>query len=183
MKIVDFNEIKDNECFWLYFFSTAFPLALDADEDISLSEFIYENYDCISEASEWVDSFVQYTDGIMEENGGYAENPTSVVLKAENDEFVIQYHPGDTLYFQNGDAIGSTGPHYDIHKLDFQMFQSVTEKTDDFQKAILILPIVSVRKSEARAAKELISELIMKLPVRPEHRTKIIGMILEGITV
>lgn len=183
MKIVSFDEIKGNEYFWLYFLSTAFPLAIDTEEDIGLSDFIYENYDCVSSASDWVDSFVQYTDGIMEENDGYADDPTSVVISAGNEEYIIQYHPGDTLYLYNGKVIASTGPHYDINKLDFQLFRSITEKIDDFQKAILLLPIVSVKESEEKSAKELINKFILKLPINPEHHDKIIDMIIEGIKI
>lgn len=183
MRFVEFDEIKSNEFFWLYFFSTAFPLAIDTKEDVCLSDFIYENYDCVSAASEWVDSFVQYTDGVMEENDGYTDNPTSVVLSVENEEYIVQYHPGDTLYLQNGRTIASTGPHYDIHKLDFQLFQSITEKIDDFQKTLLILPIVSIKKSEEKVAKELIYKLILKLPVKSDHHNKIVDMIIEGLKV
>lgn len=181
MKVVEFNDIKNNEFFWLYFLSTSFPLAIDIKEDIDLSDFIYENYDCVSATSEWIDSFVQYTDGIMEENDGYADNPTSIVLSVENEEYIVQYHPGDTLYLQNGRTIASTGPHYDIHKLDYQLFQSITERIDDFQKAILILPIVSIKSSEEKVAKELISQLIQKLPVKSTHHNKIVEMIIEGL--
>lgn len=183
MKMIEFDEIKSNEFFWLYFLSTAFPLAINTKEDIDLSDFIYENYGCNPSASEWIDSFVQYTDGIMEENDGYVDNPTSVVLWIENQEYIVQYHPGDTLYLQNGRIIASTGSHYDIHKFDFQLFQSITERIDDFQKAILILPIISVKKSEEKVAKELIYKLILKLPIKSEHRNKIVDMIIEGVKV
>ncbi len=183
MKVVEFDEIKNNEFFWLYFLSTAFPLAIDIKEDITLSNFIYENYDCVSTASDWVDSFVQYTDSIMKENDGYVDNPTSIVLSVENEEYIVQYHPGDTLYLHNGKTIASTGPHYDIHKLDFQLFQSITDKIDDSQKTILILPIVSINESEEKEAKELIYKLILKLPVKSNHCDKIVNMIIEGLKV
>lgn len=183
MKIIEFDEIKNNKYFWLYFLSTAFPLAIDTKEDIGLSDFIYENYDCVSEASDWVDTFVQYNDSIMEENDGYADNPTSIVISLDDEEYIIQYHPGDTLYLQNGSIIASTGPHFDIHKIGFQLFQSITEKIYDLQKAILILPIVYVKKSEEKSAKELIHKMIQNLPVNHEHQNKIIDMIIEGIEV
>lgn len=183
MKIVEFDEIRSNAYFWLYFLATAFPLAMDTEEDTDLSDFIYEYYEQTSDASEWIDAFVQYTDGIMEENDGYADDPTSVVLAVENEEYIIQYHPGDTVYLRNRETFASTGPHYDIHKLDFQQFQAITKTIDDFQKAVLLLPVVYIKESEVQEAEALICQLLLKMPVRPEHRSRITDMIIEGIKI
>ena len=183
MKIIKFEDIKDNNYFWLYYLSTSFPLAIDAKEDVSLSEYIYENYDCVTSASEWVNSFVQYTDNIIEENDGYVENPTSIIFSVDNEEYTIQYHPGDTLYLYNGSLIASTGPHYDIHKISFQLLQSITNKIDDVQKALLILPIVYINQFEEEKSKNLIHKLIVELPINSEHYDKITDMIVEGLKV
>ena len=178
MKIIAFEEIKNNPFFWLYFLSTGFPLAVDAEEDIDLSDFMMENYACDTAESEWLHSFLQCTDNILNENDGYIDNPTSMII----DEYTIQYHPGDTLYLHKGKIIASTGAHYDIHQLDFPHFQAITEKLDDFQKALLLLPIVFIKPSEQNSAEELIRKLLLNLPVKPEHHHKITDMILEGIS-
>jgi len=183
IKMVAFDEIRDNEYFWLYFLSTAFPLAMDVAEDINLNEFIDNNYDCETDASEWVDSFVQYTEEVMDDGDGYVDEPNAISVSVENEEYIIEYHPGDTLYFQNGKLIASTGPEYEVHVITFEHFRHLTEKIDDFFKAILILPLVYVEQSEEAAAKELVNKLIEELPIYSWHRSLIADMIIEGLKV
>ncbi|MBR1555625.1 MAG: immunity protein 19, partial [Oscillospiraceae bacterium] len=172
-------EIENNPDFWLYFLSVSFPLAYDETEDIALADFIYENYVCESDASEWVSEFVQYSENIMQTNDGYAENPTSVRITANQDEYIIQYHAGDTLYFKNQKEIASTGAHYDIHKIAFEDFIKINRECGLI--SALLLPIVWLDESEINDADALIQIFLDKIPVKEEHRSQITDMIIEGL--
>ena len=179
VKFINFKEIENNPDFWLYFLSVSFPLAYDETEDIALADFIYENYICGSDASEWVSEFVQYSEHIMQMNDGYAENPTSVMITANQEEYIIQYHPGDTLYFKNQKEIASTGAHYDIHKIAFEDFIKINQECGFI--SILLLPIVRLDESEIPDADALIQAFLAKMPVREEHRIQLSDMIIEGL--
>lgn len=44
---------------------------------------------------------------------GFVNAPKAVVIKLANGyEFCIEFHPGDTIYYINGNQIGCTGPSY-----------------------------------------------------------------------
>lgn len=178
MKIVEFKEIESSSYFWLYFLSTAFPLAYDETEDINLAEFICENYD-LDAAGKWVNKFVQYNESIMQYNDGYAENPTAVVIAQNKDIYTIQYHPGDTLYFKGIDEIASTGANYDIHKITFEDFVNINKSCGFI--SVLLLPIVFINESEINDAYSLIQAFLEKMPVKKKHRSKITNMIIEGL--
>lgn len=178
MKIVEFKEIESSSYFWLYFLSTAFPLAYDETKDIGLTEFIYENYD-LDAAGAWIDEFVQYHESIMQDNDGYTENPTAIVIAKDRDTYTVQYHPGDTLYFKGDDVIASTGAHYDIHKITFKDFVTINKSCGFI--SVLLLPIVCINETEINDAYFLIQTFLEKLPVKKKHRRQIINMIIEGL--
>lgn len=178
MKVIDFKEIENCSYFWLYFLSTAFPLAYDEKEDINLAEFIYENYD-LEIANEWIDEFVQYNEDIMQENDGYSENPTAIVIETNGDKYTVQYHPGDTLYFKEDEEISSTGAHYDIHKITFSNFATIKQNCGFI--SVLLLPIVYINETEVDEAFSMIQTFLEKMPVNEEHRNQITNMIIEGI--
>lgn len=178
MKIVDFKEIKSCSYFWLYFLSTAFPLAYDDEGDIDLAEFIYENYD-LEIANEWIDEFVQYRENIMQESDGYSEEPTAIVIDTNGDKYTVQYHPGDTLYFKGDKKIASTGAHYDIHTITYGDFVAINQKCGFI--SVLLLPIVYINEAEENDAFSMIKTFLQKLPVNVEHRSQITNMIIEGI--
>ena len=180
MKIIEFDEIQNNIHFWLYFLSVTFPLAVNPQNDTDLSDFISENYDCNS-ASEWVNSFLFPDENPYDDNDGYSDNPVTVAVKADNQEYTVQFHQGDTLFLLNEKLIASTGSHYDIHKISFQNFIHLTEKIQNPKKSLLILPIAYINECDVKSAEKFVSGLISELNINLPHINIISEMIIEGL--
>ena len=181
MKIVPFDEIRHNRYFWLYFLSVCFPLAMDEEENIALADYIYENYDCTHEAAEWTDKFVLFSEEIMQERGGYAENPTAVQFRIDSEVFTVQFHPGNTVFFRGTKMVGSTGGNYQVHKLIFEGFRFYAAQLADPGIAVLLLPLVAVSEEQTDAARELIGRLLADAPFPQEERDVFAEMILTGL--
>ena len=182
MKIVSFDELRHNRYFWLYFLSVCFPLAMDEEENMPLSDYICEQYDCTGEAAVWVDRFVQFSEEIMQKNGGYADNPTAVQFPLGNDIFTVQFHPGDTVFFMNNNQVCSTGGDYQVHRLNFAGLNYYAALPEVSGKAVLLLPMVYVTEEEKPAALVLIRRLLADAPFSPAERETIADMILTGLT-
>lgn len=179
MKLVEFEQVAGNPYFWLYYLSVCFPLAFDEEEEMTLADFIYENYDCDGEAAAWVDAFVQFSEEIMQAHDGHAEDPTTVVVKAAAEEYAVQFHPGDTIFFRNGQEIGSTGPNYDVQKLSFSAFVRLYQAIG-FASA-LVLPMVCVKEAESEQAAVLIRSLLSRMQLEEEHLDLVTDMIVAGL--
>lgn len=181
MKIFDIKHIINNRRFWVYFLSVAFPLAFD-EEDDHLQELICERYDVAedSENMKWYRNFVQYYDNVFDENDGYIDDPTSVVITAEKDRYIIQFHPGDILYFLNGKQIGCTGPHYKVHQISLPALTKAFEAADEPASTALLLPMLFIRDSEISAAKELLGKMLKAVPLERELLDTAISLIING---
>lgn len=110
------DEIINNKSFWSYFLSVNFPNAYDETTDTDISELLDE-YD-----NKWIHEFTQYSEEIFDENDGYVDNPNTIELNLNGHDFMIEFHPGDTVYFIDGQQTGCTGAHFIIKKIDFQLF-------------------------------------------------------------
>lgn len=175
---VDFDDIRDEEAFWLYFLAVSFPLAFDEGDEMTLGEFIEENCEC---DSEWVDEFVGFDEETFDEEDGHSDDPASVAVQTSGGEYVIQYHPGDVVYLKDGKQIASTGAHYDLHKLSFAKFVQYAEELGDPEKALLLLPIVFIGEDDADKAAEYIGGLMEELPLEEEDCELITPMIVQGL--
>ena len=83
------------------------------EKDVSVSDFMKEI--CTEESRRWWDAFTGYYDGILEESDGYLDEPTTLETSLSQERMLkIQFHPGNTLYYINGEKIGSTGPHWEL---------------------------------------------------------------------
>ena len=71
-----------------------------------MTELIQEK--CILD-KDWIDNLTSYYDGVFDENDGYVDTPKAVAIKLSNgDEFCVEFHPGDTIYYINDVQIGCT---------------------------------------------------------------------------
>ncbi|MDE7294818.1 MAG: immunity protein 19, partial [Oscillospiraceae bacterium] len=178
----DIEAIIGNNSFWLYFISTSFPNALDEEEDISLSDFIYENYD-FSSAEEWVDDFVQFSEDVLDENGGYVDDPNSIELSnlKNNYNFRIEFHPYSTLFIFNDKEIGAIEGHYKIRTLSWEDFNSFINGCPDPRIPLLMLPVLALEEAMIPKAKEIITAGLNLLEFKKEHINKIADMIANGL--
>lgn len=175
---MDLNAVIENFHFWLYFLSTSFPESLDSETDETLAEFLAAHYDCEA-AQEWADDFVQCAAGTVNDDG-YAENPTMIEVPLQGVTLAIAFHPGDTIFYLDGQEIGCTGPHYQIRCISASEFLSLIDGIE-CRKAALLLPLVSVHDNEREQVCGVIQMLLEILRFHPYHHQKIAKLILFGI--
>ena len=164
-KLISYDKIKSEKDFWLMFLMGNFPESLDNETDETLSEIISGLYDC---NIQWMDDFTGYYDGIFDESDGCVDEPTTLELElSTNEKLYIEFHPGDTIYFINDDEIGSTGPEYFIHKLDWQQFVSYTHDLSS-DKKLLLLPMLAINDEDKDGIKQIIVDGLMMIEVVKE---------------
>lgn len=89
-----------------------------------MTELIQEK--CILD-KDWIDNLTSYYDGVFDENDGYVDTPKAVAIKLSNgDEFCVEFHPGDTIYYINDIQIGCTGSSYMIRNISLAQFYEYT---------------------------------------------------------
>ena len=92
-----------------------------------------------------VHDFTGFYEGVFDINDGYIDVPKTVKIFLDNDnEFYVEFHPGDTLFFLNNEIIGSTGPHYQIRKIPFLSFLNYSKRLSNVEK-LLLLPMADIR--------------------------------------
>ena len=109
----------------MWFIMNCFPKGLDEENDMSIYDVIEENYsfdmDCFNK-------FTNYYDGVFEENDGYVDNPNSIIVQLNNhNELIIEFHPGDVIFFMNNIKIGCTGPDYSIGVIPIDEYIELTK--------------------------------------------------------
>ncbi len=175
-----FDEVADNNSFWLYFISTQFSHAFDEESDTCLCEFMDEEYN-LDECDEWINEFTQYYDGVIDENDGYVDNPNSVNLVLNNHRFRIEFHPGDTLYFLNGNEIGCTGSHFILKTLSFQHFTELIKNVEDVRIYLLVLPMLALEEPNISYIRQIIKSGLVSLSFQNELTDIITEMIISGL--
>lgn len=143
--IIDFENIKDNSNFWLLFFACNYPESFDEELEETLSEFLSEKFEF---PDEFVNSFTGYYDGVLDDSDGYVDEPNTIQLSLDTGkELYIEFHPGDTIFFIDDEAIGCTGPHQEIHAISWKEFKKNTVQKDVIEK-LLLLPMVYVNSDD-----------------------------------
>lgn len=154
--LVELKDIK-NKVFWINFFGIHYPNGYDEKTDISVSDIL--NDLCSDDILKWWDEFTGYYDGILNESDGYSENPTTLKIKLYSEEnLIIEFHPGETLYFINHAQIGSIGPHYKLQVLPYKKIKELSAGKQEL--FTLLLPLALVKKEEASFAKEEIRAIL-----------------------
>lgn len=155
-QIIEYIELLSNSNFIPWFLMTNFPEGMNNSKECSLMELIQE--ECILD-KEWIDKLTGYYDDVFDENDGYIDTPKAVVIKLANgEEFCVEFHPGDTIYYINDHQIGCTGPSYIIRNISLAQFFEYTSNLNDSEK-ILLLPMVKIdfeEKDEFASAINLI---------------------------
>ncbi|MDE5557004.1 MAG: immunity protein 19 [Ruminococcus sp.] len=171
------DEIINNNSFWIYFLSVNFPNAYDEITDTDISELLDEyNYD-----NKWIDEFIQYSEEIFGENDGYVDNPNTIDLNLNGHDFRIEFHPGDTVYFFDGQEIGCTGGHFILKKIDFQLFSELTYGIEDIRMFLLVMPMVSLNNADIPRARHIVKSALETLDLHKEHIIKITDMIIKSL--
>lgn len=162
-KFVDFDAVKKQRQFWLYFLGTNFPNGYVEETDESLSEFIDYRYDI---DMGWLNEFTGYYEGVLDSSDGYVENPTTlkIGLSTKNNLF-IEFHPGDTVYFIDDDEIGCTGPEYFIHKINWEDFCAYTKELGSKEK-LLLIPMLGIEKGVQEQLKKTVCNGLELLPIK-----------------
>lgn len=176
-KILDINEMMENKNFWLYFFISNFPESLDEDSDSTLTEIIGENY-VISK--DWVDKLTQNYDGVFDESDGYVAEPNTLeIVVCDNNKILIEYHPGDIIYYINDIKIGCTGPHYIIRKISWKDYSNYFRDLDNDIK-LLFLPMVYITVENINELCSLVEIGLQKAEVSTKHYELICNCIIEN---
>ena len=171
------DDIINNNSFWIYFLSVNFPYAYDEITDTDISGLLDEyDYD-----SKWIDGLTQYSEEIFDENDGYVDNPNTIDLNLNGYDFMIEFHPGDTVYFLDGQEIGSTGGHFILKKIDFQFFSELIRESEDSRIFLLVMPMVSLKNTDIPLARHIIKSALETLDIHEEHVTKITDMITDSL--
>lgn len=125
MKKVSMKDM-DTPYFWVNYFGCSYPNAYDEEEDVSVSDLMQEIL--TEESGRWWEQFTGYYDGSLEENDGYLDEPASLEVMLTRDKCMkIEFHPGDTLYYINGEKIGSTGPHWEVQTIPYEEVRQLLE--------------------------------------------------------
>lgn len=163
----DLSEISfENKDFWCFFYSVAFHDAYTED-DVPMSELIENEY---TFSDVWVKQFVQYSKEAIEHHDGLLEKPTLRMLRLGNRGrgglIIVQFHPGDILYYSNGNKMASLGPHFYTHYLTLDELLEIAQNSKYGDVLfMLLLPIASVCQGEETLAKTEILERVRQIPV------------------
>lgn len=176
----------DNKYFWLYFLATSFPNGYNEEIDMSAGE-IFEvifNLDN-DETSKWVDNFTGYYEGVIEENDGYIDNPSTVILKLNKDaNLKIEFHPGDTIYYINENIIGCTGPHWELYAIKWNEIVKFSEGSLYPDYAFwLLLPMAAVTSENniEEVKRVIIERLKIFKYISHERDCDLVNAIISGI--
>lgn len=160
--IISVEKIMCDKNFIMWFLMNNFPEGIDEENDLSMNEIIS---DSCSLDRKWVDEFTNYYNGVFEENDGYVDTPNAIKIQlTNNNELIIEFHPGDTIYLLNNLEIASTGPNYRIRVINFSKFIELT-KNLDIKSKMFLLPITSVGKKEKNEFGENVRKIIEELDI------------------
>ncbi|MDE5792773.1 MAG: immunity protein 19 [Oscillospiraceae bacterium] len=180
MKKVMINSVSDNKFFWLYFLSSSFPNALSESDESTLSEFMFAHYD-YDKIKKWVDDFVQYTENIIDDCDGYVDEPTTLCIVLNENNYQIAFHPGDTIYYLNGGKIGCTGPSYEIQSITWNVYCDLIDGVKDTRIALLLLPVLNLDDTHVKEVKNTIFCALRTIDLNPNDFEQIASMIINGI--
>ncbi len=176
-QIIEYIELLSNSSFIPWFLMNNFPEGIDDFNECSLMELIQET--CILD-KEWIDKLTGYYDGVFDENDGYIDTPKAVVISlSSGDELCVEFHPGDTIYYINGNQIGCTGPSYMIRSISLTQFFEYTSNLNDNEK-ILLLPMVKITFGEKDELSNVINLVLSAVDMQGCDIEEVSACILEN---
>ena len=159
MSRISFYEI-DNLSFWINYFGCSYLNLYDEEEEASVSELMEEL--CTEAVCEWWEKFTGWYDGVLDESDGYLDDPAFLEAPlTQGRTLKIEFHPGDTLYYVNGEEIGSTGPHWKLGTVPYKELEKLLPLEQGWQLFLLLLPLASLERKEAPAAQQVIKVQMM----------------------
>lgn len=178
----------DNLYFWFYFLETAFPNGYNEEKDISVGEIIEKVFNMdVNKATNWVNNFTGYYEGVMDESDGYLENPNVLTIKLAQDIFLnIEFHPGDTIYYFNSIQIGCTGPHWQLYCLTWNELVEISNKALDSDYIfLLLLPITAITNEDnlEKISKLIIEKISVFKGISHEMDMGLVDAIIEGLYI
>ena len=175
-QVITSDELLANQHFVRWFLMMNFPEGISA-EGCSVFELIEEN--CTLDTV-FIDHLTGYYEGVLEENDGYVDTPKRVIIPLDTgDEFCVEFHPGDTIYFMNGNEIGCTGGHYKIRKLSLEQFLMYTAHMQECRK-LFLLPMVKISAGEKENMTKIIQSVICNFDLQACSAEKVCACILEN---
>ena len=157
VNIADIN--FDNKHFWRGYIRDHFIYGYDDKTDTTIDSI--EDYLVDSSDLQFWDSFTGWDDSILDEGDGYLEDP-AYIDEELNDEcrLKIEFHPGDTIYYLNGNKVGSIGPHYELNGIPFELIKNADMIDYGEELFWLCLPMVSIQNEAVEQVSILIADKI-----------------------
>ena len=173
------NELKfTNIKFWIFQIATQYNNIHGYGEELA-GDIIEEvlGYD-----NEWANKFTQYYEGVIDDHDGYIDSPTFVKIKVSStDEYKIEFHPGDTLYYKNGKEFASTGPHFTEPLLPFSEIEPLLNIENGHVIFFLLLPIIKLSVEEQKSVSPIIIKNLMSLGLEKEPAYEITLCMFEQL--
>lgn len=172
------SDVKQNINFWVYFLGNVYPNAYDGNKNVSLNEYMIENFDI---SIDWLNQFTKYYEGVLEESDGYIDNPRTLTVFLKEDNLLeIEFHPGDIIFYINKVKVGSTGSHWETKKIKWEEVGRLIDKEETLSLQ-LILPMVTLKKEEINDVKFLVTKGLKSLPVKFDNYNVIIDLIIKAL--
>lgn len=147
-----------NKNFWSYYFHVNFPNGYSEKTDMTVGEMVEE---IVPINIEWVNSFTQYYDGVLEECDGYLDNPTTLTASLNCGEILkIEFHPGDIIFFVDEREIGCTGPHHITRSYSYKKLEQFLYYPKGDLLFLLLLPMAIVETDYLDIASQTIEYLL-----------------------
>ena len=108
------------------------------------------------------------------------DDTDSIMIELNNhNELIIEFHPGDVIFFMNNCQIGCTGPEYKIKAITFKEYTELT-KDLSLEKKLFLLPMVEVNENETTEFSELLSMLLSNYSISSSCKNQIIEIIINN---
>lgn len=177
---VDIQQVSfENHLFWSYFLSTNYPCAYLEDADRQLCDLVEE---VMPIDVAWSNAFTHYYDGVMEENDGYLDEPTTITAPISDTEILeIEFHPGDTIYYINKEEIGCTGPHWNLWNVPYHKLNSLLSLEHGSVLFLLLLPMAVVEPDEIADLKPILEKQFQAFGFSKEAALQAADCLISGI--
>lgn len=168
MNRIDIKLFENSKNLLLWFITVNFPEGYDAEQDISLVEFMEENYEFDDDE---INTVTQYYDAVFDENDGYVDEPNVIAINLSNGkELSVAFHPGDIEYYIDDEMIGCTGPHYIIRKIPYEEYKRMVSELSSLEK-LFVLPMVCVTDEHVDMIQEEIALILSDVQIEDIENT------------
>ena len=177
--ILSIEEVINKKDFIPWFIMNCFPEGLDEANDMSIYDVIVENY---SFNVEWYNQLTNYYDGVFDEGDGYVDNPNAISIPLNNNELLIEFHPGDVLFYMNAIEIGRTGPDYNIGVISFNEYIDLTRDLS-YETKLFLLPMVGVKECDMLQFREIVESIIGYFEILKSCKKQIVEITMNNCLI